>query len=1143
MAKDDSSRRRPRKGSRPEDPADDEFASLYDDDDDDAEVFEAMPAGDDDADDDEVVTLSGEEPAGRYDELFDDEDVVGEEVDDSELFDDDEPPAPRRKHQAPDAATLAAAKAAGEDEDVEADDDEEKLDPKAEKARKKAERDEAAAAARRLRHRSAKSVRPGDRDAVRSPIVLSLLGGGVLLGLVGVTLWFLTHRNKAEIQYQAAADALDAGKYEQSELMFEKFIQDNATDKRVSDATIGIGRAKILKHIEVSKDWVAALEAVKDFRREFREYPQYADFAPELEKFAERIAVDGARDAERQRLRKWLPPSQESFQLLQVLRGSENPPVELERRLTIMWQAANDAINKQESYDASVATMQQALASKPPEPMLALRTRREFLLEYPSEAKDRTLRGLLQKTQAAELALVQADEPDIKPLTSMPAESGGLILAEHTRTRLEDQPGDRLVYTMSHGSVFGIETITGTPRWRYPLGPDAPFFPKEVSTATPGVLVFATNSQELTLLNAETGAVQWRLPLPERRVESPLVDDAWIYLPTTGGSLYKIDLQSGRVVKRLTFSQAIVGPPVMTNDEAHLIIVGDRELAYTVAAREFNAVAVAHVGHRAGSIDAPPFSEIETPMMPMGSLMLLAENLSGDACRLRVLSLTKPLEDLPEVATAQVQGTVHESPALRGNLLFVPSGTDRLTAFAISDDKDQPPIRQLAVQTLRGEGSRSLYLNAASGGEVWLASDGLYRLELNAESLTVTERIKTEGVASQPLMRLDDTLFLSRKRPYSTATLFTPVFVDSLTGNWGVTLGSQVLGWGGTDDVLLAANEDGRVFRISAVQAESLGNATSFVTQPVLSLRLSDDVLTPVVGAGMPTGQLVVAAGGGDPRCWVITAAGQTQQEMKLTEPPEASPAGIADGAVLPMPQGRLQFIPLKRGAPSVDDFRPNVATAFGGEQKNAETGMWIDVQASSAGHVLALDSLGNLRQIQYRDQPSRHLFGVRNVKLDTPSVMPMAVTEEITAVADAGGQLLLFDTATLQPRGKFPLTGGASNAPWIVDGIVFAETDRGTLHAFSTDGNLKLLWTKPSPANTRPGDQSLAGPPAFTGETVTILRRNGDVDTLDRNTGELRGRKSLRVGLSSGLRTFAGKTFALSVDGTLVPVPTGETP
>ncbi len=1095
-----------------------EFSSLYDED-----LSER---------DEEFAEAEPDSSRSRYDDLLDDEEIMSAEmatVDDEDESDDELVFEDESVESLPKPKRLVKPELKKETESAE----------ESESGDESVRRDPIAD---RLRERFGSGrTRPGDHDVIRSPIVLGLLGGALVCTLVAVTLWFLTNRNKSERQYLAADQALQEGRFMQAVELFETFLVENPTDQRVADARLGIGRAGILRQISGgAPDWKAGIEAIVEFRREFREFDTYDDQKSDLLRWSSDIAEGAANDAVRLKKRELIDVSREAFKLAQHFSPADDQPDQLAESLEKRWIQAVDVADQQEAYNAAIQEIETALAADPPQTMQALVARRALLLQFPKLSGDPRLKRLLDETLKAEKKLISREEPDIKPLTTDPRQDAPAVLAltEQTRTRVGEQSDGQTVFAIGRGVLFGIDTVTGQPLWRRAIGGRSGFFPLTVPTAVPGLLVHAHRNGELLLLERRTGKIQWRLPLSETTVSQPLFEAGHIFLPTETGRLFKLDLESGRVIGMIQFSQGLIGPPIHPSDSGVLVVVGKRAIAYTVNMQEFEVVATANTGHAAGSLDSPPAggdtNSVDVPAMPLGSLLLLAENQPNRRCQLRLYDLKNAEKEIPEVASEMVSGHVTNPPLLRGNLLFVASGRNRVTAYAVTDDPDQPPLTRIAQQNIVGSRAISAYLEATTSDQLWYAGNGLYRLDLSSGALSVVSSVATNSVTAHPLQRSGDILFLGRNQLYTRSVLVSPFQIDTLASNWGTTVGSKILAIANDDTASGFLNEDGQFFRVQQSELPS-GEETKFDNSPTIKLPFPAELETPLLATTVVERRIAAAIGGVEPTCWVLDIGGQIVETHRLSEPPDLAPIPMGEGFVLAMPNGRLQYLSINANARSVDDYKPKIETGEDNPAGDSIAATWIHAASMSDELLLAVDSNSQLTQVQLRSQPSPHLYGIRSVKLDSPVAVPFVVQDGFLSVATIDNRVHIMDAQTLQPIDEIELPGAVTSELWSAKGWVFCETDAQTLHAISLGERSKVAWSMSGDA--KGVDARVAGSPRLNGDQLLVTHRNGTFSIVDMSSGKVKKTVPLHETLDSGPIELAGQLFVQTADGGLVPL------
>src|SRR5262249_43060402 len=122
-------------------------------------------------------------------------------------------------------------------------------------------------------------VRPGEQEALRSPIILGMLGGTLALGLAAAAIYFVIGRESTQQQFDAAQSEFEAKHYGQAAEMFDKFITQHKGHRLAADAQYQKWNALILKEIGGgSPSWKRGLERVGEAieanrdRKDFREH-------------------------------------------------------------------------------------------------------------------------------------------------------------------------------------------------------------------------------------------------------------------------------------------------------------------------------------------------------------------------------------------------------------------------------------------------------------------------------------------------------------------------------------------------------------------------------------------------------------------------------------------------------------------------------------------------------------------------------------------------------------------------------------------------------------------------------------------------------------------------------------------------------
>ncbi len=967
-----------------------------------------------------------------------------------------------------------------------------------------------ASAAGRLKSLRGRPTRPGEQDIVRSPLVIFLLAGGLVLLLAAATIFLIIGRETSQSRYDDAVAHMNEGKYTQSIKEFDSFINDFPRHRLTPLARLGRDKSKIESRIAgATPSWELGLSELQDLIERQRDRPNFDDLHPTIVGYAGRIAEGAASAAEATKKREFLKLSADGTRILERYSPLDDPPHELQNRIAEAVRSAEKAIERHETYHTAIETIETSVDS---DPLQGLEIRRRLLNRYPEFATDKKLAQLVEACLEAERLLVVRGESELEPITADSGEESRqpLSLTLHQRVRTGEVSSGEVVFALAKDCCYGIDAVTGEPLWRRVIGLDTPFFPIRVATSVPGLLLFNTNDGELVLLEERTGDMVWRQPLTAggvRPASAPLVHEGQIYLPSVSQQLSQVDAETGSVATQLTFPQALRATPVLDTAGQRMFVAGDRDVIYTLSMRPLDCQSVSYLNHQAGALKAP--------LVTMGSLLLLSENDRQDSSRLRALDAADTDGRLKQLAETRVAGHVDSRPIMYGNRLFVPFGQERIAIYSVSDEEGQEPLRLIARHDATSDYQGKTWLLAGADGHFWMAGSALRHFELKTDTVVVDPRELAVGLSTQPLQMLNRNLYAGRRLPYNQAVLFTQADREAMAGNWRTVLGSAPLAFGGaTDGSLTCVTESGDVFRISAGDIDGGG----FKRSSTARLDVHEATTQPLRATTLPDGRLAVASGQPDPALWIVNTAGQLDVNLPIEQQLEADPVLIDAGAVLPIP-GRLHLIRTIASSP-VEDYLPP------GDMEHAHR--WAFLMAIDTTHMLACDTAGTLTKIQFREEPVPHLAEVTRVTLDSPTDVRPRVDGARILLVDRGEQLKVIDVLTLETTHSLPLSGPPTALYWPSRARAVVETGSERLACFALQDDPQQVWT------LDPKGGGLSGAPVVSEDGMIIALRNGDVIELELDSGKERRRYSVGQPLTSGPIQFGSFLIVTSIDGSL---------
>ena len=1020
-------------------------------------------------------------------------------LDEDDLFDDDEGDIFEEGSESPPKLSRGESRKGDRDK-------EEKPEPKSSRGKNDNEGEDGEKKQSLAARLAARKKRPGEEEILKSPFVLTLAAGAAILIVMGGAFWFIIGRDTVTKQMTAVDEAIAEQRYNQAIKMLEEFLINHGRDSYTEMATLKLSKIRIDEQIGGSApDWEKGLAALNRYIDECRDFESYSEQYPMLAATAEKITLGSLETAGKTKNRKLLDISLEAEPKIDQFSDPDNLPVDVHEKIKLAREKANDSILKYETTQDTYKEIAQYLEAK--RPIDALKSRRVLIDRYPDLVSDAKLATLLEDTLETERSLVRSEEIDRPALTEdreLPVPQP-LTLTLHTRARTEEVTEGRTVFAVAQGCCWAVDTVTGDPVWRRAIGLDSPFFPVSVDTTIPGLILFDTIHQELVLVNRLTGAFVWRQALGESVSGSILVHVGQIYVPTLGNHLYKIDLQSGLATTRLTFSQPVYSPPVLTRDGEHLIVSGDEAVSYTLTARPLECRRVSFTKQKPGSMNAP--------MLAMGELVLMAENYQSGHALLRILDASDSENDLPEVASVRLNSHVRDTPILRGNRLYVPAEGEQFNVFTVSDEPDKKPLSTVAKPPAQSEYTGAVHLRAGADDLFWSASDYLRQFQLTQDALLEDQKKRIFiGASAQPIQSIGRNLFVGRRQLESDAVSLAQVDGEAMASEWRTVLGGGILAISpARPDTAVCLTRSGDIFQVG----DSSIDAGGFLFRAEGTLDLPEGLTDPLRATLLPDNQIAVVGGGSKPRLWIVNQAGKVGQEFPLDAVPVADPVPIAGGAVVALPT-KLSVYGTKSAR--VEDF-------LGTVEKDAEVN-WASLIPLDENHIFVIDRTGKITRLQFRTSPSAHLQQVDNIEIGQPVDVQPILSNGQLFIADAGAKVRMLDVVGFERLAEIELDAPAVGVLGLAGNLLLVETSRGQLHCLKTDDKLSKAWSF-----DLAGDH-LTGTPLLENGHVVMATMNGKVLSINAESGETVRSLQLDQLLEHGPLRVAGRAVVTSIDG-----------
>ncbi len=988
-----------------------------------------------------------------------------------------------------------------------------------------------------------KPVRPGERDAVRSPIVLTLGGGALILVVASLAIWFLIGRTSAENYYNAAMKEKEDRKYSQAITMLEKFTLKYPGSELKKDALYALLQSRVEQPLfsSSSTKWADAVKAVDQFIDLDRDNPDHKDHYKDIYRYAHDIALGATNSSLKGKGLK--PPARRKLlELSEKAKGwarrygdkedgNKEEAEKVEEFINQIEATTKEAIReitKQETFLTAEENINKALENK--DPMKAFSLRIKLLERHPDFSNDRKLSALVNKTLKTEQELIKKEKfaPSKAALTKEPSSIVPRPLSLTLNTGLSagnKSSGSATVIAIAENCCYGIDAENGHPLWRRKIGLDTPFFPVLVQTDVEAVLLFDMNRTELMLLERHTGKLIWRQPIQGAASGEPLIHDGQIYLPTMSNQLWKISLENGAVSTRLTFSQPIVSRPLLISEGKQLVVAGEKAVLYLLSTSPLECQSVSYLGHNSGAVIAP--------LIAMGSLILMPENFGLDECRLQVLKVSRKTKRLQKVDTKKIDGLVRDRAVLRGNKLFIPFSNERVIAFTASDDPEQPPLTKIAEYKISEPQDVTSYLSTGPDKQLWVGSSALYRLQLKPKEIEQLGDRMAVGTMTQPMQLIGQDYFLGRESQYGTAVFFTRTEREGNGSSWRVILGARILAMttrkNNKGTSLVCLTETGDAFRIGEKDIDQGGFKLTLSLSSSSSSPSSQKFHHPkekwkesINAISVSNNQLFAYHGGKKRAAWWIRNNGQRRLKSPLPKDVEGTPIPLGDGVILPQ-KGRLQLFFGKGGRRVV----PFVAVIEKGKDIR-----WKFLAPIDKTQFLACDNQNHLYRIQYNKR-QRLLAKGSLLDLAQPIDVAPVYHQGRIAIADATGMLKILDVQSLETISEKRLPAPATNTLWVVGNQLLVETSNNQLTAFQMGKELKQLWS----IQFTQSKNGLAGVPLFVEEKILLITRSGEAITLDPQKGTIIKRLNTGEPFTSGAIQVGKYLVVATLDGSLLRV------
>ena len=863
-----------------------------------------------------------------------------------------------------------------------------------------AQREKEVEARNKLRHKLRSKQRPGERDPLRSPLLGGLAALIVVLLFSSVVLGLVLRQQSVQAEYDAAKGEQDRGNFAEAIRKYEDFIARHGSNDLADEARRNLELSKVDRLVQAAApEWPQALDGLETFIGRSRDAEDFDSLRPEIASRAGLVSLGSAVDAGSRRKPDLLGTSQEAEEVLKTYSSEASPPDKLIREVEAARLKSRRQLRTFDVRDTKVAAMQAAAAED--RPLDVLRTYRDMLAAEPTLRRDREARDLRDQAlvdlreSITDGATPTGDTQPVDLSVWSPIATAAVV---ERPAGQEQQAGGPVFAAFVAGTLFGVDTGSGDPLWRVPVGES--FAPIAVQSPQAGWLASDPTRPGLLYIGRD-GATIAAVELPARPLR-PSEGDSGVVVPMDGGRLALVSLQGGEIVAAATLPQPLLARPAVIR--GRIVLFGDRDMVYLLDAGTLEAISLLELGHTADSLLAEPISVAGLVAVPLNE---------GRGSRLVLLELADDGQSVAVVDEASIPGRIVDPPQLRGRDLFVASTGGRATVLTVNDEGGGSITRG---PTFVGGGSQNVptFLRAGSDRQFWMVGERMRRLRTTADTIRPVGRTLLLGQPSQPPEQVGGSLVIASQPAPGRGTQISLVEGESFERSWVLHLGDAPRAVAARSDVPILVTADGYSVRMRE-DSRTPGfviDASDRLAGPVTHAATLPEGRIAAVGyadAGQPDASgdetfpvAFQSRGGADGMLTIIAATGRISQRIPLDGVPAVPPVVWREGVVA-CPPGRLKWVPLDGRSPAPPEFW----LAQGGD----DPPNWRAVAPVDGETLLTLDDIGTLRAVMWQDSP-RQLVGTSESA--TESLTMLAATEGLVVASD-GRQLERVDPQSLK--------------------------------------------------------------------------------------------------------------------------------
>ncbi len=777
-----------------------------------------------------------------------------------------------------------------------------------------------------------------------------------------------------------------------------------------------------------------------------------------------------------------------------------------------------DAITKEEVYALTQGKIGELTDAG--ETDKAFREYNLLLRKYSDLGTREDLRTLMKAVSVKEVELVKDAEISISGETDdfESLVESQVVVARREGNAIGGLKGE-VIPVLADGVLYGVDVGDGTILWNRFMGFEASYEPQWADPENHDELIVSDQRRHQVLkIKARDGSLIWRSDIGEEFCQ-PTVAVGKIFVSTYTGKIIGLDTATGDsfASAELPQKKLRVSPTASTRYPL-LYQPGEYSNMYVMSTEDLSCREVVYVGHTPGSISAPVYEWSGYLLLPVNG---------ADYCDVKVYMQSKdegvdPGLGLFATQTVLRATTGHISTPLfrMGRRVLAVSDTGNLRLFELNKiDSEEAPLNAVSEQSFEvRKGDRNFV--QAEGSRLWIAGKGVERYRLSQINEFKRQTMANPGdFFLGAVSRFDNTLVHVRRRANSAMTSISAVNDDSMTEIWRTDLGAAFAGSPRiVNGKVQVVSSQGDLFPV-----DEAAFRVGYTDRGVWSADVAEDYQFEQA-LDLDNGSYVCVGPAGRRDVLVVQPDGTTVLARLPME--AACPIVSFKDSILVASgkRGQMAILSPKTGGMKGNPFQP--------AKRAGVPTRWVTPSVLSDSMVIAGREEGIVYLLK-ADGQGLELVAEQELSGELVSGFVCQSNVAYAVVGnDESNVLTAWNTdGSLSEKASVKLESNLVAGPWVVGDSLLFTNEQGELVSFGLDLSGKR-WSLPL------NNDSLAGEPIVSGQSILLTLASGTMKVIDLGTGDVQKEVDFGQPVQHSPLFTTDKVFIGGADGRLLVLP-----